>query len=169
MRFNILVFVMMSIHVNNAQTVQIDCDDNKCFGNYSGPEFIDGTDIAHQFSNKMSARVGDKLKEFYRNKAYKKVDFSNITMTTRGMGSGQVRFSLSIPFKRVASKCDAYTSFDHCGGWNHTPELEQRKKELATALLNGKRLNISQLQKTSEGLQEYWIQWQNKSVQAECD
>jgi len=29
-------------------------------------------------------------------------------------------------------------------------------------------LNISDLLKTKEGLQEYWIQWRNKDIQSEC-
>ncbi|WP_144666965.1 hypothetical protein [Dokdonia sp. Hel_I_53] len=35
------------------------CTNNGCTGKYSGPEFIDGDDVAHQFSNEMSAAVGD--------------------------------------------------------------------------------------------------------------
>ena len=44
---------------------QIECSENGCEGTYDGPEFINGSDVAHQFSNKMTERVGDKLKELY--------------------------------------------------------------------------------------------------------
>lgn len=146
----------------------IECTDSSCIGTYEGPEFIDGADIAHQFSNTMSARVGDKLKALYANGRYSKVDFSKISMTTKGMGTGNVQYYLSIPFSRVAQKCAAYTSFDHVGGWGHPPALSSRKKQLAKALLPGEELDISALKTTPDGLQEYWIQWKNKRVQAEC-
>ncbi len=146
----------------------IDCTDSSCIGTYEGPEFIDGADIAHQFSNTMSARVGDNLKALYANGRYSKVDFSKIVMTTKGMGTGNVTYSLTIPFIRVNQKCEAYTSFDHVGGWGHSPALSSRKKQLAKALLPGEKLNISALKTTPEGLKEYWIQWKNKRVQSEC-
>ena len=146
----------------------IACNNNQCEGTYKGKEFINGSDIAHQFSNKMSAAVGDKLKQLYAEHNYSKVDFPNIKMSTSGMGSGTVKYTLVIPIIRVNKKCDAYTSFDHVGGWNHTPELAKRKSQLKTALLPGDSLHISTLKTTPEGLQEYWIQWRNKAVQKEC-
>ena len=85
------------------------------------------------------------------------------------MGTGHVRYTLVIPFMAVETKCEAYTSFDHCGGWNHTSALKRRKQELESVLMPGKALDISPLLKTPEGLEEYWIQWQNKVVQAECE
>ena len=147
----------------------IQCTKSKCYGSYTGPEFIEGEDIAHQFSNKMSGIVGDKLKEFYRNTHFKKVDFPKIFMSTKGMGSGTVTYTLVIPFKSVTKKCEAFTSFDHVGGWNHKPNLSQRKKELQPVLMNEQKLDISSLKSTPEGLQEYWIQWKNKEIQAECE
>lgn len=148
---------------------KIECTENGCKGKYSGFEFINGKDIAHQFSNKMSNSVGIKLKEFYREKNYKKVDFSRIEMSTQGMGSGKVIYILYIPFISVDSKCKAYTSFDHVGGWNHKPALERRKNELKNVTMNGHELKISKLKKTIEGLQEYWIQWKNKKIQSDCE
>lgn len=147
---------------------KITCDDESCFGTYTGPEFIKGADIAHQFSNKMSADVGDQLKLLYKNKKYVKVDFPNIKMSINGMGSGEVTYYLKIPFIKVESECNAFTSFDHVGGWNHAPALAARKRQLGKALLQGHQLNISKLKTTPEGLQEYWIQWKNKSLQAHC-
>ncbi|GAB1856149.1 hypothetical protein MHTCC0001_09840 [Flavobacteriaceae bacterium MHTCC 0001] len=148
---------------------EITCSNSNCEGEYHGPEFIDGSDIAHQFSNKMSSVVGNKLKELYEKGEYSKVDFSNIIMSTEGMGSGTVTYKLSIPFITVKEKCDAYTSFDHVGGWNHKPALARRKKELDKALMKGQSLDISDLKTTPEGLQEYWIQWKNKVVQSDCE
>lgn len=144
------------------------CNDKKCEGSYIGPEFINGEDVAHQFSNKMAAAVGDQLKKLYNDKLYSKVDFKKIQMSTKGMGSGQVTYILVIPFIRVSKKCDAYTSFDHSGGWNHAPALAARIKQLQNALLPNQTLDISELKTTSEGLQEYWIQWKNKTIQLEC-
>lgn len=84
------------------------------------------------------------------------------------MGSGKVSFNLIIPFIRVNNKCDAFTSFDHVGGWNHKPALKYRKNQLQKALLPNHLLNISDLKATPEGLQEYWIQWKNKDLQKDC-
>ncbi|NRD22847.1 hypothetical protein HNV10_06320 [Winogradskyella litoriviva] len=148
---------------------QIICSKTECKGTYVGKEFINGKDIAHQFSNQMSAAVGDQLKALYKSGDYSKVDFKNITMTTEGMGSGEVTYSLSIPFTAVKTKYNAYTSFDHVGGWNHAPALSQRKAQLEHLLLSGEHLDISKLKTTAEGLQEYWIQWKHKTIQVECE
>ncbi|MDP5101294.1 MAG: hypothetical protein NWQ09_08205, partial [Nonlabens sp.] len=147
----------------------IQCIDSGCKGTYDGPEFINGEDIAHQFSNKMSASVGNKLKNLYQKKKYKKVDLTKISMSTKGMGSGRVVYTLEIPFASVKSKCDAFTSFDHVGGWNHKPDLVKRKNELRGVTLIKHQLDISHLKQTPEGLQEYWIQWKNNILQLECE
>ncbi len=146
----------------------IKCLDSSCEGIYVGPEFVGNSDIAHQFSNKMALMVGNKLKELYNLGKYSKVDFSKINMKTVGMGSGIVTYELKIPFKKVEEKCDAYTSFDHVGGWNHKPALIRRKEELKDVLMKGQTLDISELKSTPEGLQEYWIQWRNKINQSDC-
>lgn len=148
---------------------EIICNEKGCQGIYKGKEFISGEDVAHQFSNTMSSKVGDQLKLLYKSGNYSKVDFNNIKMTTKGMGSNYVIYSLSIPFTTVKYKCDAYTAFDHVGGWNHAPALSQRKAQLNDALLPNHHLNISDLKTTAEGLQEYWIQWQHKVIQAQCE
>ena len=168
-----LCFISCDNYYKNTATYKniendITCTENGCNGTYKGAEFIFGDDIAHKFSNKMSNEVGHQLKELYKNENYKKVDFSKIHMTTVGMGSGEVIYSLSIPFIQVVNKCDAYTSFDHVGGWNHSPELSKRKQAISTVLMKGHELDISALKTTPEGLQEFWIQWKNKDVQAEC-
>jgi hypothetical protein len=152
----------------NDTVTPIECTEKGCQGSYAGPEFVNGSDVAHQFSNEMSGKVGDKLKSLYKKGTYSKVDFSKIEMSTKGMGSGKVVYKLSIPFQRVDQKCDAFTSFDHSGGWNHSPAISARKKHLQKALLKGEKLDVSPLKTTPEGLQEYWIQWKNKTVQASC-
>ena len=162
----ILSFVCFCSLINSNNTIE--CSSNECYGQYEGAEFINGSDIAHQFSNKMSTKVGDKLKELFKIGAYSKVDFDNIIMTTKGMGSGKVIYYLKIPFKRVNAKCEAYTSFDHVGGWNHKPALEARKLKLKPALIKNQKLDISDLKTTREGLQEYWIQWKNSAIQSMC-
>lgn len=164
----ILVAITVSAFQQKDTSTTITCNSNGCTGVYEGAEFIDGSDVAHQFSNSMSAAVGDELKLQYRAGNYVKVDLEKIEMYTPGMGSGYVTYSLKIPFEQVSDKCEAYTSFDHCGGWNHTPALERRKRELRGVTLPGESLLISNLKTTPEGLEEYWIQWKNKDVQAEC-
>ncbi|MEW4925621.1 hypothetical protein [Algibacter sp. 2305UL17-15] len=174
----LLISVLCFINCNNpkkdiAQNITketgITCSNNGCEGTYQGAEFINGSDIAHQFSNKMSHAVGNKLKESYHSKQYRKVDFPKIKMTTEGMGSGKVIYKLTIPFIAVEEKCDAFTSFDHVGGWNHPPALAERKLQLKKLLMPAHELNISNLKTTPEGLQEYWIQWKNKKVQFDCE
>lgn len=51
----------------------------------------------------------------------------------------------------------AYTSFDHVGGWNHSPALNVRRLQLKNVVMLNHKLNISELKRTHEGLQEYWI------------
>ena len=160
--------VLSQKDILESDSSNITCTDLDCRGSYSGPELIGTSDVAHQFSNQMSAKVGDQLKALYQTGKYVKVDFSKIEMSTEGMGSGTVLYSLVIPFKKVDDKCQAFTSFDHVGGWDHSPELKKRKLQLQTELMPGEKLEISKLQKTPEGLQEHWIQWKNKDVQVEC-
>lgn len=160
--------MMIETESQSIQESEIKCDDSGCKGTYKGPEFINGSDIAHQFSNKISHDIGDKLKELYDKEKYSKVDFPNIIMSTKGMGTGTVVYELIIPFVSVGEKCDAFTSFDHVGGWNHKPALTARLKQLSSALLDGEKLDVSDLKTTPEGLQEYWIQWKNKSKQFDC-
>lgn len=150
------------------QSNDLVCNEAGCKGFYEGPEFINNDDIAHQFSNKMSSKVGEQLKKLYQAKIYSKVHFDHIKMTTTGMNSGQVKYELFIPFVKVESKCDAFTSFDHVGGWNHKPALEERKLQLQKVLIEGDSLNISSLKTTPENLQEYWIQWRNRDFQSDC-
>lgn len=145
------------------------CSADLCKGSYQGPEFNHHGDIAHQFSNTVADRVGRYLKELYNAGHYSKVDFARVKMETLGMDNkGEVLYRLEIPLIRVQSPCEAFTSFDHVGGWGHAPELAKRKRELASALLIGDQLQVSTLMKTPEGLEEYWIQWRNRIVQAQC-
>lgn len=174
----ILLFILLasSTCISNAkkmdiQTVEsheITCTDSSCFGKFIGKEFVNGSDIAHQFSNKMAKDVGDKLKELYKATKFSKVDLPNIHMSTKGMGTGNVTYELVIPFVRVVNKCEARTSFDHSGGWNHAPAIKTRKERLIKVVLPGDSLDISPLKTTPEGLQEYWIQWRNNEIQADC-
>ena len=174
----LILFVFCFINCNQVKKEEITqtslknkitCTKTECQGTYIGKEFINGDDIAHQFSNQMSEAVGDQLKTLFKSSDYSKVNFKNIIMTTVGMGSGEVTYHLSIPFMTVRTECEAYTSFDHVGGWNHAPALSQRKVQLQDVLLPGEHLDISNLKVTAEGLQEYWIQWKHKVVQAECE
>lgn len=150
------------------EKLEIICSDSLCDGIYIGPEFIYSSDTAHRFSNKMCREVGIKIKDLYKEGKYSRVNFSQIKMTTEGMGSGKVTYKLKIPFTRVKEKCEAYTSFDHSGGWDHFPAISERKEQLKGALIKGEALDISPLMRTKEGLQEYWIQWKNKDLQADC-
>jgi hypothetical protein len=126
--FIIFLFISLFCFSCGVQVKQseIVCTDNACDGIYVGPEFINSSDIAHQFSNKMSARVGDKLKELYKSAKYSKVDFTKIQISTEGKGTGKVTYKINIPYVSVSEKCQAYTSFDYVGGWNHEPELSER-------------------------------------------
>ena len=121
------------------------CTEEGCSGKYTGPEFVDeqtalelnltGTDIAHNYSNLMAKHVGEQLKALYNQGKYVKVDLANIQMSTKGMNDGDeyVEYEITIPFIRVKSKYEAMTSFDHCGGWGHPPELAKRKAQLLSS------------------------------------
>lgn len=152
------------------------CSKSGCFGKYSGPEFNSQGDIAHQYSNVMHKAVAAKLKELYTQGIFSKVDFGGIKMTTKGMGSGNVVYTVNIPFVQVSDKCDAMTGFNHVGGWGHAPELSARKRELINYIPTGKNENVilndelfvSPLTTTPEGLEEYWIQWRHRDFQSDC-
>jgi hypothetical protein len=148
-------------------------------GTYRGVEFVSiematkmhltGTDVAHQYSNKICEYVGKELKKRYRLGHFSKVDFSKIRMLTKGMQDGDdyVEYTVFIPLIRV-SKQQATTAFDHCGGWGHTPALKERKKSLlhgSKKIVKNNRLEISKKFKTPEGLEEYWIQWKHTDFQ----
>lgn len=161
---------LMGLPLIFEQTSTPTITDNGFSGTYKGPEFNSSGDIAHQFSNTASNLIGNKLKELYTNGKFSKVDFDNIKMTTAGMGSGNVTYTLEIPFIRVNNKCEAYTSFDHRGGWGHGEGTKKQDaiKELSSAPVKGTSLNISDVKKTSEGLVEYWVQWKNPKYQSDC-
>ena len=148
------------------------CTDSFCSLNYSGPEFTiqkgEIIDTAHRMSNLISGEVGKKLKSLFDKKKYAKVDLKNIRMTSIDMDNlGSVKLEIFIPFKRVKNPCEASTSFDHSGGWDHGPEIEKRKKELS-GIAVCEKLEISPLIRTPENFQEYWIQWKHKDFQANC-
>ena len=160
--------------------VEPTCTDAGCKGEYRGPQFLksDGSDVAHKYSNTMSNYVGIKLKELYNRGIYVKVDLKSIVMTADpvqyGENYNQTHVTIDIPFIRVKNKCDAYTSFDHVGGWGHTHKinLSGRKSKLSSLLLDGETLDVSDLKMThknvNESLNEYWIQWKNKTTQSDC-
>ena len=148
------------------------CTDSFCKVNYSGPEFTihkgEIIDTAHRMSNLISGEVGKKLKILFNNKKYAKVDLKKIRMTSIDMDNlGSVKLEIFIPFKRVKNPCEARTGFDHSGGWDHDPEIEDRKKKLS-GIAVCEELEISPLIKTPENFQEYWIQWKYKEFQANC-
>ena len=152
-----IYFLLMIISFSSCNQIkkqEINCSNNTCEGIYDGPEFIWSSDVAHQFSNKMCDSVGDKLKYLYKSGKYSKVDYSKILMSTEGMGSGNVVYKITIPFISVKEKCQAYTSFDHVGGWNHKPDSSERVANLKSALIKNETLDISHLMLTKEGLQE---------------
>jgi len=152
------------------------CSNTGCKGTYTGPEFNSQRDIAHKYSNVITKAVANKLKELFSNGDYVKVNFGGIKLSTKGMGTGNVVYNVEIPFESVSNKCDARTGFAHVGGWNHSPELSKRKKEILSYIPNGKSTNvvvdndldISKLTTTPEGLEEYWIQWKHKDYQNDC-
>jgi len=151
------------------------CSNSGCKGKYSGPEFNNQGDIAHQYSNTITQSVSKKLKELYGLGDYSKVNFDGIVMSTKGMGSGNVVYEIEIPFIST-SKCEAMTGFAHVGGWGHSPELNKRKREILSYIPKGESENmvlddelyVSELKKTKEGLEEYFIQWKNRKLQSDC-
>lgn len=150
---------------NGIQTNNILCTTEACIGAYSGPEFVNKLDIAHQFSNQMANEVGRTLKTNYKKGTFLKVDLGKIKMTTKHMDNrGNVIYSINIPFVKVSDSCQACTAFDHRGGWGHkVPE-----KTIISTFKHKKKLEYKECS-TPEGLQEFWIQWQHKHWQKNCD
>lgn len=156
------------------------CNDAGCSGTYKGPEFDDNGDVAHKYSNTMATAVGIKLKELYDAGTYVKVDMEKIKMSATSVHNGEnsnpTVVTITIPFVKVTDKCEAYTSFDHVGGWGHTPELDRRKTELKKLLIPGETFDVSEEKNTNPNspnfpngsLNEYWIQWKEKTRQSNC-
>ena len=164
----LLMFVFLSC-TDKKPEYEITCMETGCSGTYTGPEFdrtkpINKQDIAHQFSNHMAKRVGDELKTLYKQKIYVKVDLSKIKMTTQDMNHiGNVVYTLEIPFISVKKPCDAFTAFDHRGGWGHNI------LESAVRNVFRNKENLQLIEKnTPEGLQEFWVQYQHKDYQSGC-
>jgi hypothetical protein len=161
----------VAINRKNEITCEVTCTDSMCIGKYTGPEFIDSIDTAHRLSNLICDSVGEKLKKLYKNKNFARVDLNKISISTKGMGDKVygVTYIVKVPLVQVAQSCAATTSFDHSGGWNHIPELNKRKaKLLSGGNVLCEKLEISNLIKTKENLQEYWIQWRNSNYQNHC-
>jgi hypothetical protein len=150
------------------------CSNVGCSGKYTGPEFQNGSDVAHKYSNTITNAVAAKLKELYKSGTYVKVNFAGIKLTTKGMGTGNVEYTVNIPFISVPDKCSAMTGFAHVGGWNHDPALDARKSEIlnykpsGSSVVVGGKLYVSKLKKTKQNLKEYFIQWKHSTLQQEC-
>jgi hypothetical protein len=150
---------------NSNNSAGITCNINGCEGTYSGPEFTNGSDVAHQFSNQMADHVGKHLKKLFSQGKYVKVDLKQIIMNTKGMDhTGDVIYHLIIPFITVSDSCQAATAFDHRGGWGH----EITKAQALNPFKNKKGLSFIEL-KTAEGLQEFWMQWRHEHWQHFCE
>ncbi|MFM7637833.1 MAG: hypothetical protein ACKO5W_08190 [Crocinitomicaceae bacterium] len=156
--------------------VKTEIKENYLFFSYKGPEFavVNGqmNDTAHRLSNYAARITGDQLKKLFKEGKYSKVDLSRILMKTKGMDNkDSVHYTLKIPLIRVKSACAAFTSFDHSGGWNHSPDLKKRLedlKKLGRTTVHCNSLRVSKLYITNENLQEYWIQWKNRQLQGNC-
>ena len=155
---------------NDKYESTIACNEEGCTGTYIGPEFDftkpkDKKDIAHQFSNLISDSVGNELKKLYTQNKYSKVDLENISMSTQDKnGVGNVTYKIHIPFIQVNNSCDAFTAFDHRGGWDHIIKERGVRKEF----VNKKDVQLIE-KKTKEGLQEFWIQFKHEKYQANCE
>jgi len=150
----------------------IQISDKGLTGYYKGPEYNEEGDIAHQFSNKVAARVGIYLKERYLKKVYLKVDLEGVNIKTEGLDQeDSVYYAIQMPFKRVA-KCEAFTGIEHCGSWNYQPRiiLNKRFEDLRDRLEKNWSIGNSahQFYTTEEGFQEYWIQFKHKDYQTDC-
>lgn len=163
----IAILILMAAFLNcthSEPVYEINCTENGCSGTYQGPEFVKGSDVAHQFSNHMARRVGSELKVLYEQKKYAKVALEEIKMTTTGMNYlGDVTYFLEIPFKSVSDPCKSFTSFDHRGGWGH----KLKEIDIQHTFRNMKHLQFIE-KNTPEGLQEFWVQFQHKDHQSGC-
>jgi hypothetical protein len=141
-------------------------------GYFKGPEYNQDGDVAHQFSNKVAHEVGDYLKAAYKRKVYLKVDFEHTKIFTKGLDQeDSVYYSIDMPFERV-DKCEAFTGIEHCGSWDNQriDKLNERLQELKIGLR--KYCSIGPMEtkffKSTEGFQEYWIQFMHRDYQVPC-
>ena len=135
-------------------------------GRYEGPEFVlaaeaerlglRGTDLAHQFSNRVTDVVSSELRRRTSAGAPARVDLDGIRMTTDGMnGFGDVVYTLTVPI--VAADAEtATTAFEHRGGWGHEPEDPEGWQ---ARVFKHPGAACSPVLRTSEGLTELWCQW----------
>ena len=151
------------------------------YGKYVGPEWLckvapakckePNHDIAHLFSNKVSHVIGAFLKKSYKSGKYLKIDFDNVSITTRGKDQkAKVEFIIKMPFIKT-SKCDAFTSITQRGTWVNEDNLtlDPRYKKI---LKNVKNISEDYEQvyfTTPEGYKEYWVQFKHKDYQSKCN
>ena len=150
----------------------ITISDHGLTGYFNGPEYNEQGDIAHQFSNKVANQVGEYLKVRYTKKCYLKIELDQVKITTKGLDQkDSVYYAIEMPFKRV-KQCDAFTGIEHCGSWNYQPKLflnrrfNTLKEHLAADWSVGKM--EYKFYKSTEGFQEYWIQFKHKDYQQGC-
>ena len=70
------------------------------------------------------------------------------------MGSGNIVYKLTVPYKTIKDNSQAFTSFSQVGGWCYKSTLSYRKAHLQSVILKGEMLNINELKQTSEKPQE---------------
>jgi hypothetical protein len=137
-------------------------------GSYNGPEFVSeaeakrlgikGTDVAHQFSNRMSEAVAETLREHAAAGRPIRADLQKIRLETKDMNRvGDVMYTITVPFVEVP-RAQAATHFDHRGGWGHEGEdVDAWRKRLRERY--GVEPECSPTMRTPEGLVETWCQW----------
>ena len=77
-----------------------DCSETSCYGKYSGPEFKNGEDVAHQFSNRVADTLGKYLKAQFKAGNYLSIDFQKTKITTAGMDlKDSVVYCITMVFK----------------------------------------------------------------------
>jgi hypothetical protein len=148
---------------------QIKISSNEFVASYTGPDFANGEDIAHQLSNFVADTLGKYLKAEYKKGAYKKIDFEKTKIQTLKNHPDSVYFTIQMPLLN-ASNCEAFTCVDHRGSWVHnTKKTDNDLKDFLASIrkVENHKEEIKLFQTTS-GYYEYWVQFRHPIIQETC-
>lgn len=139
------------------------------FATYTGPDFLNGEDIAHQLSNFVADTLGKYLKAAFKKGNFKKIDFEKTKIETNKNHPDSVYYTIYMPFSSV-TKCEAFTCIDHRGSWvRNTKKTDNDLHEFVTSI--SKSTNHKEeikLFQTTTGYYEYWVQFRHPILQESC-
>lgn len=139
------------------------------YASYTGPDFLNGEDIAHQLSNFVADTLGKYLKAEFKKGNFKKIDLEKTKIETNKNHPDSVYYTIYMPLSSV-TKCEAFTCIDHRGSWvRNIKKTDNDLHEFITSI--SKSTNHKEeikLFQTSSGYYEYWVQFRHPILQENC-